>query len=58
MIKILLTFVLLTIAVAFGIRTVRQMTGKEKWALTKTVGYAILCSSIAFALMISIVIIF
>lgn len=58
MIRILLTFIFLAVVIGFGIKTVRQMTGKEQWALTKTVGYAILCSSIAIALMILIVIIF
>lgn len=58
MIKILLTFILFTVAIAFAIKTVRQMTGKEKWALTKIAGYAIICSSLAFAAMIAIVIIF
>jgi len=58
MIKILLTFVLFTAVIAFAIKTVREMTGKEKWALTKTIGYAIISSSLAFAAMIAIVIIF
>ncbi len=34
------------------------MTGKEKWALTKTAGYAILCSLLAVATMTLIVVIF
>jgi hypothetical protein len=58
MIKILLTFIFLTAVAAFVIKTVREMTGKQKWALTKTIGYAILYSSLALAAMISIVIIF
>lgn len=58
MIKILLTFIILTAAISFAIKTVRQMTGKEKWALTKTLGYATIVSSLAFAAMIAIVIIF
>ncbi len=58
MIKILLTFVFFTAVIAFAIKTVRQMTGKEKWALTKTLGYAIICSSLAFAAMVALVILF
>jgi hypothetical protein len=58
MIKILLTFIFFTTVIAFAIKKVRQMTGKETWALTKTVSYAILVSSLAFAVMISIVILF
>ncbi len=58
MIKILLAFVILTAVIAFAVKTVREMTGKEKWALTKTLGYAIICSSLALAAMISIVVLF
>ncbi len=58
MIRILLVFVFLAIVFGFTIKTVRQMTGKEKWALTKTVGYAIICSLLAVATMIFIVILF
>ncbi len=58
MIRILLAFIFLAIVFGFAIKTVRQMTGKEKWALTKTVGYAIICSLLAVVTMIFIVIIF
>ena len=58
MIKILLAFVILTAVIAFAVKTVREMTGKEKWALTKTLGYAIICSLLALAVMISIVVLF
>ena len=58
MIRILLVFVFLAIVFGFAIKTVRQMTGKEKWALTKTAGYAIICSLLAVVTMIFIVILF
>jgi hypothetical protein len=58
MIRVLLTFVILAVLFGFAIKTVRQMTGKDKWALTKTAGYAILCSLLAVAAMIFIVILF
>ncbi len=58
MIRILLVFVFLAIVFGFTIKTVRQMTGKEKWALTKTAGYAIICSLLAVVTMIFIVILF
>ncbi len=58
MIRILLVFVFLAIVFRFAIKTVRQMTGKEKWALTKTASYAILCSLLAVATMTLIVVIF
>lgn len=58
MIKMLLAFVFLAIVFGFGIQTVRTMTGKEKWALTKTVAYATICSLLAVAAMVLIVILF
>jgi hypothetical protein len=58
MFKILLALILLSIIIGFSINTVRKMTGKEKWQLTKLIGFSILCASLAFAAMISIVVIF
>lgn len=58
MIKVILAFVFLSVVFGFVISTVRTMTGKEKWVLTKTVSYAILCALLAIAVMISIVIVF
>ncbi len=58
MIKILATFIFLSVAFGFTLHTVRLMTGKEKWALTKTISYAILCALLAIAVMIFIVILF
>ncbi len=58
MIKVLMAFLFLAVVFGFAIETVRKMTGKEKWALTKTVGYATICSLLAIAVMVLIVIIF
>jgi hypothetical protein len=58
MFKILLSFILLAVIIGLAISTVRKMSGKEKWALTKTIGYATICSLSAMAVMISIVLIF
>lgn len=58
MFKILLAFILLSAIIGLVINTVRKMTGKEKWQLTKLIGFSILCASLAFAAMISIVVIF
>lgn len=58
MAKIFLTFFLLVVIFYFSINAVRALNKKEKWALTKTVGYAILCASLAVLAMISIVILF
>ncbi len=58
MFKILLAFIFLSAIIGLVINTVRKMTGKEKWQLTKLIGFSILCASLAFAAMISIVVIF
>jgi hypothetical protein len=58
MIRILLAFLILTALFWFGIAAVRKTTGKEKWRLTKIAVYSILCSVLALAVLISIVILF
>ena len=58
MIKVLLFFVLIFALFFLGIKTIRNMSGKDALALTKIVGYSILCSLLTIALLISIVVIF
>ncbi len=58
MIKVVLAFIFLAVVFGFSIQTVRSMTGKERWALTKTVIYATVCSLLALATMSLIVILF
>jgi hypothetical protein len=54
----ILAFVLLFIAFYGIIKVARTMTGKEALALTKILGYSILCSVLSIAVLISIVVIF
>jgi hypothetical protein len=58
MIKVLLAFVVIFILFFAGITLARNMTGKETLALTKMLGYSILCSLLTIAVLISIVVIF
>ena len=58
MIKVLLAFVVIFILFFMGIRFARNMTGKQALALTKIVGYSILCSLLTIAVLVSIVVIF
>lgn len=58
MIKALFAFVVLFASVYFGIELFRKMTGKQKWALTKTVAYSIVCAVLALAALTAIVIFF
>ena len=58
MIKVVFAFILLFILFFMGITFSRNMTGKEALALTKMLGYSILCSLLTIAVLISIVVIF
>jgi len=58
MIKVLLFFVLIFALFFLGIKTIRNITGKEALALTKIIGYSIVCAILTVAVLISIVVIF
>lgn len=58
MIKIVLAFIVVFGIFFLGIKSVREMTGMEQWALTKYVIYSILCSLLTLSVLISIVVIF
>lgn len=58
MIKVLLFFVLIFALFFLSIKTLRNVTGKEALALTKIVGYSIICAVLTVAVLISIVVIF
>lgn len=58
MIKLWLVFVILTVLIHFGITTVRKFDGKERWALTKSIGYSIIVALLAVLVMTVIVILF
>jgi hypothetical protein len=58
MIRLWLTFFVFAALIHFGIMSWRSMTGKDRWSLTKTMGYSIIVASLAFLVMIGIVIIF
>lgn len=50
---------LITCALVYGgIEGFRALTGKQKWALAKSVGYSILVSTIALVVLTAIVIAF
>jgi len=58
MIRVWLTFIVFAVVIHFGITAWRALSGKEKWGLTKSLGYSILVSSLAFAAIIGLVILF
>ena len=58
MIKIITMWVLLSVAIGFGIMAFRQMSGKEQWQLTKLLAYATMCSLAAVVLLGIFVVLF
>jgi hypothetical protein len=58
MIKVVLAFVVLFVLFFAGITFARNMTGKEALALTKMLGYSIMCTLLTIAVLVSIVVIF
>lgn len=58
MIRLYLVFFVLFAVFYFGIPAFRKLTGKEKWDLTKTLVYSIICSLLAVVTMMAIVVLF
>jgi hypothetical protein len=58
MIRLWLAFAILAVLIHFGITAWRNMEGKERWTLTKSIGYSILVSLAAVMLMTVFVIAF
>jgi hypothetical protein len=58
MIKIVTMWLILSVAIGFGIMAFRQLGGKEQWQLTKLLAYATMCSLVAVVLLGIIVVLF
>jgi hypothetical protein len=58
MIKLWLVFLIAFGICYFGIQGYRDLSGKDKWALTKLLGYSIMCALMAIGLLVLIVILF
>jgi hypothetical protein len=58
MAQIILAFLVVFGLFFFGINSIREMTGKEMWSLTKLLTYSVVCAILALATLISIVVIF
>ena len=56
--KIILGFLGIFILFYVGIETFRKLTGKEKWVLTKSIIYSIMCASAAIGSIALIVFLF
>ena len=58
MIRLWLVFGILFAVFYFGIPVFRKLKGKEKWDLTKTFLFSMLCSLLAVVAMVVIVVLF
>lgn len=58
MIRMWLTFFIVFGAFFFGIEAFRAMKGKEKWQLTKTLTYSLVCAILTLIVLIGMVILF
>ena len=58
MIRIILAFVIVFLITFFGIKMFTQLSGKEKWVLTKLLAYSMVCAIITIVFLISIVLLF
>jgi hypothetical protein len=58
MIKIILAFLVVFGVCYFGIKGYRELSGKDKWALTKLLGYSILVAVLTLVVLTVFVIVF
>ena len=58
MIRLWLAFAIFAVLIHFGITSWRNLNGKERWTLTKSIAYSILVSLLALMVMTVIVILF
>jgi hypothetical protein len=58
MFRVILAFIVIFGLFFFGIKAVRDMTGKELWSMTKLLTYSVVCAILTLATLISIVVIF
>jgi len=58
MIKIILAFLIAFGIFYVGIKSFRDLTGKDKWALTKLLAYSTMCGLTAIVLLILVVVLF
>ena len=58
MFRVILAFIVIFGLFFFGIKAVRDMTGKELWSMTKLLTYSLFCAILTLATLISIVVIF
>ena len=58
MIRVVLAFAVIFGLFFFGIRAVRDMTGQERWELTKLLTYSAVCAILTLVFLIAFVVLF
>ena len=58
MIHIIFTFVIVFLIFFLGIKFFTQLSGKEKWVLTKLFAYSLICAIITIVFLAFIVVLF
>jgi hypothetical protein len=58
MIRVILAFIVIFGLFFFGIRAVREMTGKELWSATKLLTYSAVCAILTLVFLITLVVLF
>jgi hypothetical protein len=58
MIRIIFAFIVVFLIFFFGIKVFTQLSGKEKWVLTKLFAYSMVCAIITVVFLASIVVLF
>jgi hypothetical protein len=58
MFKLILAFAILAALIHFGITSWRSLSGKDRWTLTKSLGYSTIVSLLAVVVMTILVILF
>jgi hypothetical protein len=58
MIRLWLVFIVFAFLIHFSITSWRALSGKEKWSLTKSIGYSIFVSVLAVLAMSLLVVLF
>ncbi len=58
MIRVFLFFVIIFVLFFYGIRAVRDLTGREQWELAKLLTYSAVCAILTLVFLIALVVLF
>jgi len=58
MFRVILAFLVIFGLFFFGIKAVRDMTGKELWSMTKLLTYSVVCAILTLVFLITLVVLF